>query len=482
MFILYIILAILWLYVIWTRRNIYILSWKMPGPTVYIPIVGNILGMWNEEENSKYLDEISQKYPSPTRVWMGPNLYIFVHDAESAEQVLKGRSTLNKPKVYEAIHDALGGDGLFSSNGEVWKMHRKLMSPSLKDSTVFSHLSIFNYYIREFCNTKLDDESKNGKPFDVMLPLNVCLLSMYLDATLGIEWHQKTAYANFFSDAISAVIQRMFRPWLQVEWFRKITNYQKKLVYFQKFSDEVMDGIIKRSLENGSNGNTFLDKLITVSQQNKNFTLQDIKVEAHTLLIGASDTTGVSLSTLLLMLAMHEDVQEKVYQELLNIMPNSDVDLTPALINKMIYLDQCLRETQRLFPTVPLIGRAANETINLKGYDIPANIPIFIGIRQIHRRDNYYGPTAHLFDPDRFKPNENHPNKEQQGIYLPFSLGPRNCIGYSYAIYTMKLVAAHILRNYHLKTPLKLHDLKVKLSISFRLINKHLLSVHKRDN
>lgn len=84
--------------------------------------------------------------------------------------------------------------------GETWKLHRKLMSPSLKDSTVFSHLSIFNFYIREFCNTKLDEESKIGKAFDVMLPLNVVLLSMYLDATLGIEWHQKTAYANFFHE------------------------------------------------------------------------------------------------------------------------------------------------------------------------------------------------------------------------------------------------------------------------------------------
>lgn len=124
----------------------------MPGPPAYIPIVGNILSMWNEEglsngsikvfvysvcvcfyfsvvvltqkfiytENSTYLDTISQKYPSPVRVWMGPNLYIFVHDAEGAEQVLKGRTTISKPKVYEAIQDALGADGLFSSNGNFW--------------------------------------------------------------------------------------------------------------------------------------------------------------------------------------------------------------------------------------------------------------------------------------------------------------------------------------------------------------------------
>lgn len=131
---------------------------------------------------------------------MGPNLYIFVHDAKGAEQVLKGRLTLDKPKVYEAIKDALGSNGLFSSNGEDWKLHRKLMSPSLKDSTVFSHLSIFNFYIREFCNVQLKDEMKKNKPFDIMSPLNVVLLSMYLDATLGIEWHQKTAYACYFSE------------------------------------------------------------------------------------------------------------------------------------------------------------------------------------------------------------------------------------------------------------------------------------------
>lgn len=141
---------------------------------------------------------------------------------------------------------------------------------------------------------------------------------------------------------------------------------------------------------------------------------------------------------------MHQDCQQKLFDELLTIMPNPDVDLTPIHINKMVYLDQCMRETQRLFPTVPLIGRTAvNEPVNIKGYDIPPNIPIFIGIRQIHRKQEYYGPTALLFNPDRFKPNEHHPNKDQQGIYLPFSLGPRNCIGKFYCVFFFLLLSFH---------------------------------------
>lgn len=49
MFILIILLTILWLYFLWSRRELYILSWKMPGPPAPIPIIGNILSMWNEE-------------------------------------------------------------------------------------------------------------------------------------------------------------------------------------------------------------------------------------------------------------------------------------------------------------------------------------------------------------------------------------------------------------------------------------------------
>lgn len=118
------------------------------------------------------------------------------------------------------------------------------MSPSLKDSTIFNHLSIFNFYIREFCNTRLKEESDRAKPFDIMIPMNVVLLSMYLDATLGIEWNQKETYAKFFSAAIAAVIKRMFRPWLQHKWIRILTNYQKQVISFQNFSGEAMDEVM----------------------------------------------------------------------------------------------------------------------------------------------------------------------------------------------------------------------------------------------
>lgn len=71
---------------------------------------------------------------------MGPNLYVFIHDADHAEQILKGRMTISKPKVYEAISDVLGADGLFSSNGN---FPNSILTKNLFHST---ETNIFFFY------------------------------------------------------------------------------------------------------------------------------------------------------------------------------------------------------------------------------------------------------------------------------------------------------------------------------------------------
>lgn len=128
------------------------------------------------------------------------------------------------------------------------------------------------------------------------------------------------------------------------------------------------------------------------------------------------------------MLALHPEYQEKVYQEILTVMPDKDVDLTQADLNKLEFLDLCIRETLRLFPTAPIIGRVATKPIKLSnGVEVPSGVPIIFGIRQIHIREKYYGPTARIFNPYRFLDEDvkNLPG----GAYIPFSYGTRNCIG-----------------------------------------------------
>lgn len=126
------------------------------------------------------------------------------------------------------------------------------------------------------------------------------------------------------------------------------------------------------------------------------------------------------------MLAMYPEHQEKVFQEIFDAMPDKCTDLTQEDLQKLEFTNLCIEETLRLFPTAPLIGRTAVCSIKLSnGVIVPANVPFLFGLRQIHIREKYFGPTANIFDPYRFL-DERFKNLPG-GAYIPFSYGPRNC-------------------------------------------------------
>lgn len=89
-----------------------------------------------------------------------------------------------------------------------------------------------------------------------------------------------------------------------------------------------------------------------------------------------------------------------------------------------------------------------------------------------------WGDDADEFNPDHFLPekaNERHPF-----CFLPFSGGPRNCIGYQYAMISMKVILSGILRKYRFTTSLKLSDLEMKFELTLKLVNKHMVGMERR--
>lgn len=142
----------------------------------------------------------------------------------------------------------------------------------------------------------------------------------------------------------------------------------------------------------------------------------------------ATDTSAASSAFVAIILALHPEHQEKVFQEILTVMPNKNTDFTQQSLEKLEFTDLCIRETFRLFPTVPLIGRVASKPIKLgENIEIPADVPIVFSIRHIQTQEKYFGKTANIFDPYRFL-DEKIKNLPA-AAYLPFSYGPRNCIG-----------------------------------------------------
>ncbi|EEC16309.1 cytochrome P450, putative, partial [Ixodes scapularis] len=160
------------------------------------------------------------------------------------------------------------------------------------------------------------------------------------------------------------------------------------------------------------------------------------------------DTTAVGISWALYMIGLHHHVQERIQTELENIFgTDTERNATMNDIRSMKYLECVLKESQRLFPSVPLIARLLQQDWKYDKYIMPKGTVCLVSIYSLHRDPDAF-PNPEEFIPERFLPENctgRHPF-----AYVPFSAGPRNCIGQRFAMMEMKTLVSRILRNFTL--------------------------------
>lgn len=212
-------------------------------------------------------------------------------------------------------------------------------------------------------------------------------------------------------------------------------------------------------------------------QNRENLSDLEIEDEVGTMILAGNASTALTMSSILLMLAMHPEIQKQVYNEI-NLVIDDDDDVTPESLSRLKFLDLVIKETMRLFPVAPIIGREITEDLKLNDeITLPKGVNVAFRIINIHRNPSIWGSDAHLFKPERFKNLSNiHPY-----AFLPFSLGQRNCIGFKYASNTIRTVLCHILRKFEISTPLKYDELKLEISFVLRISQNYMIRLKKRE-
>lgn len=171
------------------------------------------------------------------------------------------------------------------------------------------------------------------------------------------------------------------------------------------------------------------------------------------------------MSWALYCIGLYEDVQKMCFEEIESVYANCVGQPTMKALNEMKYLERVIKESMRLYPPVPIIGSNTSEPVELAGYLIPKDCPIHIHIHNITRDPEHF-PNPDVFDPDRFLPIKSiarHPF-----AFIPFSGGPRNCIGQKFAMLEEKAVISAVIRNFRITSMQKHEDIK--------LINELILS------
>ncbi|XP_037034306.1 probable cytochrome P450 4ac1 [Bradysia coprophila] len=311
-----------------------------------------------------------------------------------------------------------------------------------------------------------------------------CLL--YRVSHIYLKWDFLYRLTDFYKRQMK--VQTKFFQFISGTREYKNTEFQGKLT---EDENELYERISTNKLN-------YLEKCLWLEGE-KQLTRENVLDELVTILVGGSNTSADTLLLILLMLATHQDCQDRVEAELHELFESADDCVTPEHIANLKYLEVVIKETVRLFPilpvkyistffarnffsiiisTFPVMGRETDAEVAIRGGTMPKGAMLMINVLNIQRSPKYWGENAHLFYPERFLP-ENYGNVHPYA-FIGFSAGPRNCIGAKYAWYSMKIFLSSFLRRFKVTTDLEYKDLKIKSGMLLNVVNKNSVRIVRR--
>lgn len=405
---------------------------------------------------------------------LGPKRVVILRKPEVVEELLKSSTLIQKAWVYEFVMPWLG-TGLLTSTGSKWRSRRKLLTPSFHFEILKDFLPIFNEQAKIFADIlnktllEISKEKSKSEYIDVVRPVTLCTLDIICASTLGVEIG---AQRNSDSEYVQAVLRtsqtvmgRMFTPYLWPRLLFRFSSlgrlFQKDVGTLHKFTLKVIrqkqDEFKQRSEEEMSDipatdgrkrRKALMDLLVEHQMKHHDLTEDDIREEVDTFVFEGHDTTSMGISWALYLIGLDPGVQAKLHEEMDNIFgDDTERNITAEDIRDMRYLDCVLKEAQRLYPSVPMFGREIEEDLDFCGHTIKKGYMLVVFTYLLHREPETF-PDPEKFDPDRFLPENS--SGRHPFAYIPFSAGPRNCIGQRFALMEEKVVMATILRNFHI--------------------------------
>jgi len=396
------------------------------------------------------------------------NSVIFTRDAGFAKHMLQNqhrkyhKSPLQSKELARYI-----GNGLLTSNGDHWLRQRRLIQPAFYKKKIDIIANTIRETICEELSRIEPNVSADIYPLMNDLAFKVVAKSLFSYTDTGNTMARLQHITETAQKSLIREIRQPYKRW----WFHLSGQIKSTLKLTQEARD-ILDNIIEERRKSKGTYDDLLDMLLNSKYEDgSSMDNERLIDEILILFVAGHETTSNALSFCLSLLALHPEIQNKVFKEASEF-GSEELSLMEQF-QKSKYTTQCVEEAMRLYPPAYFSDRVNIENDEYQDIKLRKGTTVLISFFEIHRHENFWeNPTK--FDPDRFHSDN---KKEYSDWYFPFGAGPRMCVGSNFAMYEMIYTVSELIKKYKISTSIS--EIEIKPLITLKPVNA-ILKFEKR--
>ncbi|ROH87094.1 cytochrome P450 [Pseudomethylobacillus aquaticus] len=379
-----------------------------------------------------------------------PGLDIFmINDPNWVKRIL-----VDEPKKYpkhalmHKMLEPLLGNSIFTTNGAVWERQRRLVDAGFGQARLKLVFPLMTSAISEML-ARLDQYA-DGSPYEVDGEMTHITADIIFRTILSENLSDSAArgiFEAFNEFQVHAQRALMLRIYKLPTFFAERASQRAA----DKIRPVIADVIARRYQERagGSSGHYqdilsgIMDAVDPVNQDS--FSYEETVDQICMLFLAGHETSASALTWSLYLLSNCPHLQDRLIEEIEAVA--ADRPFVFEDIKQLKLINNVFKEALRLYPPVGFFSREATEDHCIRDKDIATGSSLLISPWLIQRHGDYWD-KPHDFDPDRFDTAEG--QESAKCAYLPFSKGPRVCIGQGFAIQEAILILANIVRRYRI--------------------------------
>ena len=424
-----------------------------PGPSSFWEIIKLLIK--RQVDPIGFYESMFEKYGDMVFIHAGKHNFLLLNNADAIEQVLQTDAKYYKKSTAYERFRLIFGNGLLTSEGELWKKQRRMMAGAF---TVKNIEKLYPLIIQE--TEKMTSHWKDNDILDLAEEMNGLTLQIISRTMLGELREEEKKILRTSVQEMLKYLQTSRHLWLQlflllfpikdrIAFSIKLESklpFKSTRVFFK--SIESINHLVHRLIETrrlqGLNEN-LLDLLIRMTDFDDGSGMNNLQLrdEVVNVLIAGHETTSNALSWTFHQLLKYPDIMKKVTSEVRATIQGESP--TYDEIEKLSYTKAVFQESMRLYPPFWRISRQAQEPTKIQGYDIPIGTDVIAAIYTVQRSPKYWHAPLE-FRPDRFLAEIDH----HKFSYIPFGAGPRVCIGIHLAMIEAISILATCLKKYDL--------------------------------